>query len=86
MYVLYLFRWNNSSSTFVIKKYVLVDVEIENIILVDIYFVVSSIQTRSLKNLSAVVIVSGSWYPHAIHLPFRATAQEGKLGSRPSAL
>lgn len=86
VYVLYLFRWNNNSSTFVIKKYVLVDVEVENRIQVDIYFVVSSIQSRSLKNLSAVVTVSGSWYPRAVHLPLRATAQGGKSGSRPSAL
>lgn len=86
VYVLYLFKWNNSSSTFVIKKYVLVDVEVGNIIQVDILFVVNSIRSWSLKNLSTVVIVSGSWYLCATRLPLRAAKQEDKLGSRPSAL
>ena len=61
MCVLYLFIWNNNSLlTFVIKVYILVDLEVEDVIKINLLIAVDSIQPQSLKSVSAVVIFSAS--------------------------
>lgn len=72
MCVLHLFRWNNNGilTSLIKKKKVLAHPEVENIMKVDIHFVVNPIPSQSLKSAVCCcdIFKHRNSYPRAVHL------------------
>lgn len=71
MCVLHLLRWNNNGILMsFIKKYVLALLEVENVMKVDILFIVNPIQSRSLQTVVCCcdIFKQHNSYARAVHL------------------